>query len=97
MTTDFIKQQQELDEELAQAIQDFYFSKGAVINKESWEETIFMVKQYRGRLITNTGEELLRRVEGDVLEADVYYKEDCRVVDIDTIKQHIVNVTGVDE
>lgn len=40
----------DIEEQLAQAIQDFYFSKGAVINKETWEETLFMINQYNRRL-----------------------------------------------
>ena len=41
--------EEELSDELAQAFQDFYFSKGALISRETWEETLFMMRQYEKR------------------------------------------------
>lgn len=59
---------EELNNELAQAVQDFYFSKGAIINKESWEETQFMIRQYEKRLTTTLTQQIREERDREVVE-----------------------------
>ena len=95
---EFIKTQQELARE--EVFNQWPYT--AEFNKElmyPWIDTLIQ------KVITNTGEELLRRVEGERKD-EVKWKKakyDVKSVEavcynrgIDTIKQHITNVTGVE-
>ena len=90
MTNEFIKQQQELARE--EVFNQWPYT--AEFNKElvyPWIDTLIQ------QVITNTGEELMRRVESKrkPLVHDVNWAEGYNA-SIDTIKQHIINVTGVE-
>ena len=96
---EFIKTQQELGRE--EVFNQWPYT--AEFNKElmyPWIDTLIQ------KVITNTGEELVRRAEGErddtcpspasepTSEYVARLKE--RRITIDTIKQHITNVTGVE-
>ena len=90
MTNEFIKKQQELARE--EVFNQWPYT--AEFNKElmyPWIDTLIQ------QIITNTGEEFLRRVESKrkPLVHDVNWAEGYNAA-IDTIKQHITNVTGVE-
>ena len=118
MTNDFIKKQQELARgETAKHCHEAY---DGLLQAEIVESTIeywnARTDTLTQQIITNTGEELMRRVEGEIVQHDKEYDPSgafstCLICGdttsdycdiplnhaIDTIKQHITNVTGVED
>ena len=108
MTNEFLKKQQELARE--EVFNQWPYT--AEFNKElmyPWIDTLIQ------QITTNIGEELMRRVEGEIVQHDKEYDPSgafstCLICGdttsdycdiplnhaIDTIKQHITSVTGVE-
>ena len=95
-TNQFIENQQEL----AKKIDDYY--------RENFDESTArknlyiteLLSQYKDQIIQNTGEELMRRVEGE----KEFWSKGMEVAElanehnelVDTLKQHITSLTGVE-
>ena len=97
----FLKQQQELAREYSH-VKGWEIDTAKMVVEITPEELDTLIQQ----IITNTGEELMRRAEGErddtcpspasepTSEYVARLKE--RRITIDTIKQHITSVTGVE-
>ena len=91
MTNEFIKKQQELARvKLNKSYLRLAYGKSDIqTTKKEVNETI-------QQIITNTGEELLGRLEDNYVVVLDDKGEETEVVTLDTIKQHITNLTGVE-
>ena len=94
------KQFIESQQELAKKIDDYYREN---FDDSTARKNLYiteLLSQYKDQIIQNIGEELMRRAEGEKRNAppemslSLFDKEHNE--SIDTIKQHIINVTGVE-
>jgi hypothetical protein len=92
MKKSFIEDQREVARERIEefCFEDIFSDAGEKEFDDLFSETITQI-------ITNVGEELMRLAEGELVMEHRGIPSDCEYNKaIDTIKQHIANVTGVD-